>query len=223
MKKQLAISFCLFNLAILNNGATLSAQANSKIILTPIQSPKIAADNTNLSKNILTLQDLPPGFTEAEVGSLKNELTQNKDFKPESVFAYQKNDDKNFQLILGFTMQIPTQLDQNSFDNYLRQGDFAKAFLQGLNDRQMPQFSSPIPLSLGENIGEISAGWLTKGQLENITMRVDMAVFRRGNLGAILMTFYLDGKTPSIEIAEAARKLDRRIIELNPSVQTQPQ
>lgn len=221
MKTQIAVSFCLLNLAIFNNYSTLSAQANSETHFNPIQLTDIAADPTISSKPTLTLQDLPSGFVETDVESFKNQLNQDKQFKPETVFAYQKSDEKQFQLIVGFTIQIATKIDQVSFDNFLRNQDFAQAFIQGLNDKSKPQFSNPVPLALGENIGEISAGWLTKGQVESISMQVDMAIFRRGNLGAVLMTFYLDGDTPSINIADAARKLDSRIIELNPPTSTQ--
>jgi hypothetical protein len=222
MKKQLVVSLCLLNLAILNDGFTLNAKANSGLALNANQPTKIAADLTTSSSAILTLQDLPPGFTAIEVESLKNQLIKEKEFKTENIFAYQKSDDKQFQVILGFTMQIPTRIDQAGFDSSLRQGDFTKAFIEGFNSSKPTQFSSPVPLSLGDNIGEISAGWVTKGKVEDIPMRGDMAIFRRGNLGVVLMTLYLDGDTPSIEIADAARKLDRRIVELNPPTKTQP-
>lgn len=225
MKKQITISLFLVIAAILTDGFTLRAIASSVNALNPIQPRNIVAQSPDLSKAILTLQDLPSGFKDmsAEAESLKKQLNNEKEFKAESVFAFQKSDEKQFQLIVGFTMPMPTRIDQASFDTSIRQQDFAQEFLKGLNEGSKGDFANITPLPLGQNIGDASAGWMTKGQMNGIPMRFEMAVFRRGNLGAMLMILYLEGDSPSIAVADAARKLDSRIVELNPSPATQPQ
>jgi hypothetical protein len=76
---------------------------------------------------------------------------------------------------------------------------------------------------LQDKIGEVSAGWRSQGKLENIIpMNVDMALFRRGQIGVVMATIYLDGAKPTITISEAARKFDSRMMELRPDL-TQPQ
>ena len=227
MKKQITISVFLLICTMLANGFTLKANATRTIALSRTQPTNIAAIPPDLSKAVLTLQDLPSGFTEMSSGleTLKTQLNKVKDFKTESVFAYQKSDSKEFQLILGFTVNIPTRIEQVGFDNGLREGKLGEEVLAGLNSRSNSRgvkFSNPTPIQLGDNIGDVSGGWTIEGEIEGTPMRVDMAAFRRGNLGAILMTFYLDGDTPSIAIADAARKLDNRMVELNPPPPTQP-
>ncbi|WP_449416830.1 hypothetical protein [Phormidium nigroviride] len=225
MKKQLTVLVCLLISAILTDGFTLRAIANSVNALNPIQSRNIVAQGPDLSQAILTLQDLPPGFKDMsdQAESLKKQLNSEKNFKAESVFAFQKSDDQQFQLIVGFTMPMLSRIEQASFDSSIRQQDFAQEFLKGLNEGSQGEFSNITSSPMGENIGDASAKWVTKGQLNGIPMRLEMAVFRRGNLGAMLMILYLDGESPSIAIADAARRLDSRIVELSPVSPTQPQ
>jgi hypothetical protein len=186
--------------------------------------PDPAAD---LSSLVLTLQDLPPGFTEMPsdyVASLRNKLSQGPDFKPGSIFAYQKIDSKvlELQLLIGFTVQLSDPTLQAAFDQAIGEGVFAKAFSQGLNDDKKLQFTPPATLTLQDKIGEVSAGWRTQGKVENIPMNVDLALFRRGQIGVVMATIYLDGTKPTITISEAGRKFDSRMMELKPDL-TQPQ
>ena len=53
-------------------------------------------------------------------------------------------------------------------------------------------------------------------------MNVDLALFRRGQIGVVMATIYLDGTKPTITISEAGRKFDSRMMELRPDL-TQPQ
>lgn len=229
MKKQLTVSVCLVISAILTEGFTLGASANSVTALNQIQPTiqptNIAATTPDLPKAVLTLQDLPSGFKDmsGEAESLKKQLNNSNEVKAENVFAFQKSDDKQFQLIVGFTMPMLSRIEQASFDSSIRQQDFAQEFLKGLNEGSQGDFSNITSSPMGENIGDASAKWVTKGQLNGIPMRLEMAVFRRGNLGAMLMILYLDGESPSIAIADAARRLDSRIVELSPVSPTQPQ
>src|SRR4028119_1199909 len=132
--------------------------------------PDPAAD---LSSLVLTLQDLPPGFTDMSsdyVASLKNRLGKGRDFKPGSVFAYQKMDSKllELQVLIGFTLQLSDRALQAAFDQAIAEGIFAKALSQGLNDDKEFQFTPPATLTLEDKIGEVSAGWGVKGKKEII-------------------------------------------------------
>jgi hypothetical protein len=53
-------------------------------------------------------------------------------------------------------------------------------------------------------------------------MNVDMALFRRGQIGVVMATIYLEGAKPTITISEAGRKFDSRMMQLRPDL-TQPQ
>ena len=227
MKKKVVLLVCLLISAGWGGGfceVSIATQAIDRSNILSADIPEPAAD---LSGLVLTLQDLPPGFTEMPsdyVASLRNKLSQRPEFKPGSIFAYQKIDSKQFelQLLIGFTVQLSDPIQQARFDRAIREGMVAKAVSQGLNSNKESQFTDPGALTLQDKIGEVSAGWRSQGKIENIPMNVDLALFRRGQIGVLMATMYLDGtKKPTITISEAGRKLDSRMMELKPDL-TQP-
>jgi len=227
MKKKVVLLVCLLISAALGGGFCEESIATKAIDSSHILSADIPDPTADLSSLVLTLQDLPPGFTEMSsdyVASLRNKLSQGPDFKPASMFAYQKIDSKLFelQLLIGFTVQLSDPTLQAMFDRASGEGIFAKAFSQGLNDNKELQFTPPATLTLQDKIGEVSAGWRSQGKVENIPMNVDLALFRRGQIGVVMATIYLDGTKPTITISEAGRKFDSRMMELRPDL-TQPQ
>jgi len=227
MKKKVVLLVCLLISAALGGGFCQVSIATKAIDRSHILSADIPDPTADLSSLVLTLQDLPPGFTEMSsdyVASLRNKLSQGPDFKPASIFAYQKIDSKvlELQLLIGFTVQLSDSTLQAMFDRASGEGIFAKAFSQGLNDNKELQFTPPATLTLQDKIGEVSAGWRSQGKVENIPMNVDLALFRRGQIGVVMATIYLDGTKPTITISEAGRKFDSRMMELRPDL-TQPQ
>jgi hypothetical protein len=226
MKKKVVLLVCLLISAGWGGGFCEVSIATKAIDRSNILSADIPDPAADLSSLVLTLQDLPPGFTEMPsdyVASLRNKLSQGPDFKAASVFAYQKIDSKllELQLLIGFTFQLSDPTLQAAFDQGIGEGIFAKAFTQGLNDDKELQFTPPASLTLEDKIGEVSAGWRSQGKVENIPMNVDLALFRRGQIGVVMATIYLDGTKPTITISEAGRKFDR-MMELKPDL-TQPQ
>jgi len=219
MNKKACILACLLISSTFGGGLAKMSIANPGVTRSNTQSADIPEPAGDLSNLVLTLQDLPPGFIEMSSGAakFKNQLS-----KPASDFAYQKIDDKQFQLLIGFTMQLSDAIQQAGFDQAIREGTVAKAFFEGLNSNKESQFTNPTALTLPDNTGEVSAGWTTQGKIENIPMNVDCAIFRRGKIGAFMATIYLDGMKPTITISEAARKLDSRMMELKPDL-TKPQ
>jgi hypothetical protein len=227
MKKKVVLLVCLLMSAAWGGGFCEVSIATKAIDRSNILSADIPDPAADLSSLVLTLQDLPPGFTEMPsdyVASLRNKLSQGRDFKPGSIFAYQKIDSKllELQLLIGFTVQLSDPTVQAAFDQAIGEDIFAKAFSQGLNDDKELQFTPPATLTLQDKIGEVSAGWRSQGKVENIPMNVDLALFRRGQIGVVMATIYLDGTKPTITISEAGRKFDSRMMELKPDL-TQPQ
>jgi hypothetical protein len=227
MKKKVVLLVCLLISAALGGRFCEVSIATKAINRSNILSADIPDPAPDLSSLVLTLQDLPPGFTEMPsdyVASLRNKLSQGPEFKAASIFAYQKIDSKllELQLLIGFTFQLSDPTLQAAFDQGMGEGIFAKAFTQGLNDDKELQFSPPATLTLQDKIGEVSAGWRSQGKVENIPMNVDLALFRRGQIGVVMATIYLDGTKPTITISEAGRKFDSRMMELKPDL-TQPQ
>ena len=227
MKKKVVLLVCLLISAGLGGGFCEVSIATKAIDRSNILSADIPGPVADLSSLVLTLQDLPPGFTEMPsdyVASLRNKLSQRPEFNATSVFAYQKIDSKllELQLLIGFTVQLSDATLQAAFERAIGEGSFAKAFSQGLNDDKELQFTPPATLTLQDKMGEVSAGWRSQGKVENIPMNVDLALFRRGQIGVIMATIYLDGTKPSITISEAGRKFDSRMMKLRPDL-TQPQ
>jgi hypothetical protein len=227
MKKKVVLLVCLLISAGLGGGFCEVSIATKAIDRSNILSADIPEPAADLSSLVLTLQDLPPGFTEMSsdyVASLRNQLSQGPDFKPASIFAYQKIDRKLFelQLLIGFTVQLSDPTQQATFDRAIGEGIVAKAFSQGLNSNKESPFTHPAALTLQDKIGEVSAGWRSQGKIENTPMNVDLALFRRGQIGVFMATIYLDGTKPTITISEAGRKFDSRMMELKPDL-TQPQ
>jgi len=224
MKEKVSVLVCLLIGATLGGGFPELSIANPGVVSSKTQAANISAPAADLSNVVIPLQDLPPGFTEISSGAanFKNQLSQNPDFKPASVFAYRKVDEKQFQLLIGFTTQLSDPMQQAKFDQQIREGTAAKAFSKGLSGNKELQFTNPATLTLQDNTGEVSAGWRSQGKVQNIPMNVDYAIFRRGKIGAFTAIIYLDGTKPTVTISDAARKLDSRMMELKPDL-TKPQ
>jgi hypothetical protein len=227
MKKKFVLLVCLLISAALGGRFGEVSIATPGVDRSKILSADLPTPAPDLSSLVLTLQDLPPGFTEMPsdyVASFKNQLSQIPDFKPASIFAYQKIDSKllELQLLIGFTVQLSDPTLQATFDQASSEGIFAKAFSQGLNGNKESQFTPPATLTLQDKIGEVSAGWRSQGKVENIPVNVDLALFRRGQIGVVMATIYLDGTKPTITISEVGRKFDSRMMELRPDL-THPQ
>jgi len=187
-------------------------------------SADIPAPAADLSGLVLTLRDLPAGFTEMPLATIQKLASGFYSFKPASVFAYQKSDAQPFQVILGFTMQLPNQMDRTQFDAGVREDILAREIFKGLNSSSNTelQFANLTALTLEDKIGEVSRGWTTQGKMPGVTINAEFAVFRRGKIGSFMINMYLDGSKPAVTISEAAGKLDKRIMELKPDL-TQPQ
>jgi hypothetical protein len=224
MKKKLVFLVCLLI------SAGLGSAVGEKSIAIPVRSTNytLSADiptpAPDLSNLVLTLQDLPAGFTEMPPATIQKLVSGLQTLKPASVFAYNKNDDQQFQIVVGFTTQLPNAIDRVQFDAAMREDVFAQGVSKGLNsgNNQEVQFTNLTSLTLEEKIGEVSRGWKTQGKLQGVTMQVEIALFRRGKIGSYLIMMYLDGHKPAVTMSEVAHKLDRRIVELKPDL-TQPQ
>jgi hypothetical protein len=96
-------------------------------------SADIPTPAAELSKLVLTLQDLPAGFREFPTAAFQQLVSRIQSFKPASVFAYNKSDDQQYRVIIGFTMQVPNQIDLAKFDAEIREESFAQELSKGLN------------------------------------------------------------------------------------------
>jgi hypothetical protein len=64
------------------------------------------------------------------------------------------------------------------------------------------------------NIGNESGGITSVIDMWGTPFRIDVVLFRRENVAAVLFVMYFDGETPLVSIQEAAEIFDQRIIEV---------
>jgi hypothetical protein len=181
---------------------------------TPTLTPPTPATPTplaDLSDVVLTLDDLPPGFEAVapeEMGISKESLSQ-EDFTVESLFVFL--DAESIEFVMGFTILLPTRLEQVGFDAGLRQPDFLMDSLIGgmgvteiLEKEELPDL---------KNIGDASTGLTVAVNMEGIPWRMDVAAFRTEPVGAFVFIMYLDGEEPVVTVDVLAERLDARIRE----------
>lgn len=189
-------------------------------IVVEAQTMQTIAQQLDLSKAIITKQDLPSGFTEAspaELAELKQDINQ-EEMTITSFFSFQNENIAQFQLIRGGTILPSGRLAQEDFstvgrENLLRtftrlpqdvSRDFTGINLSFRNIEELPNLN---------NIGEVAAGWTMVSQVLGIPCRLDLAIFRRGRVLAFVMVAYLDGNRSAVPIGDIARKFDSRILE----------
>ena len=110
--------------------ATLTPTLTATPTISPTVTPVSGLD---LSGASFSLEDLPAGFTEmslAELGLTKADLSGD-DFTFEDIFVFLGSDP--LEIIMGFTILLPTQLEQVGFDIDLHQPDILmESFIGGM-------------------------------------------------------------------------------------------
>lgn len=182
------------------------------IIATPTDIPTATAMPRALANAVLTLEDLPSGFEAIslnEFGLSKEDLSV-EGFTVEEIFAFMGNDP--FEMIMGFTTLLPTQLDRAGFDLALGQPEFLMdSFVGGMGATDIQEQKE---LTYLNDIGDASVGFTMVADMGGIPMRMDMVVFRRDMAGAFIFVFYIDGSVPALTVDEVANKLDDRFVEV---------
>lgn len=194
--------------------------------------PNIAAEQPASKQATLTLTDLPPGFTAlppelataiaSRLDSLRQQLGQ-ENLKPENFFAFVNQ--QNFQVVLGFTSQIPDRLAQDNFDTSLK-----KLQQQDAQQRVMSQLQEKLKTFGGikvtefntlpefNNVANASTGMALGLDVQGQPLRLDFTAFRRNTVGAFTAVMYPKSKQPAIALGDLAQKLDGKIVQLSPSL-----
>ncbi|HEY9673476.1 MAG TPA: hypothetical protein V6D11_18680 [Waterburya sp.] len=238
MAKRISWSVCLL-VGVLVAGAP----AQAAIVTAPTVSQPPLTAQPSITKTLnpivaepstpvlaaLTVEDLPPGFTElppeiaASIASRLEVLQQQigpGNLKPENFFAFVNP--QNFQIVLGFTAKLPNQAEQSRFDGSLKQLTEPEVQQRTLNllQEQLKAFGQvkvteyrPIPElnTLANASTGITLGLEMRGQ----PLRLDLAAFRRNATGAFTGVIYANGAKPLVGVGDVAQKLDRRIEQLS--------
>jgi hypothetical protein len=218
--------------AAADNNATLTAQAptgtatftpsptaSATPTLTPTSTPTPTPTITNtpeptlttkqiVSSMALTLDDLSPGF---EVLPAEQILPMEQAYgEGASGFGFQ--DPRSSQVVMGVLMPVIARVDQKQFDSLMPQMLQSAAVGVGAD-------SNAEPLSVLDEVGEAREGTSAVAKIGSLSLRYDIVVFRRGEVGALIFLVYPDGDEPAMTVADLSRVLDERIqssLEANP-------
>jgi hypothetical protein len=155
---------------------------------------------------VLTLEDLPPGFTEMPetmMGDLGAQLG-GQGLQVEGVYAFLNLE--AVEVVMGFTVAVPGTLDQAGFDVLAANPELLAGFVGvGMGAEGEPEFE---PLTGLEGIGDTAVG--VTMPVEDQGMRADMVLFRRGELGFMLFVLYPEDSESLVSVIELAQVLDER-------------
>ncbi|MCH7480090.1 MAG: hypothetical protein IIC79_01735 [Chloroflexi bacterium] len=170
-----------------------------------------------LSEIRLSVEDLPAGFIviKPEDFGFSTELLSVEGFQVAGVFAFLEL--VNTQIVIGFTVDIPTPLEMIGFDLGLQQPGFlVDAFIGGLAGADILEQESLADLN---DVGDSSTGVTILVDFDGIEMRFTMIVFRRGSAAAFLLLMHPDGTDPTVDIEKLANKLDALLVVYNASLE----
>jgi uncharacterized RDD family membrane protein YckC len=162
----------------------------------------------DLSEVVLTSQDFPQGFLELSVDQFGLEVGQpdEEGLVIESGFALLSTEP--FEMIYGFTYLLPNKSEQVSFDRDMQLADvFAGMGAEGASILEQPQLLDV------KVVGDASKGFTIVMDEEGVAVRLDMVLFRRDVVGAIVCVMYEDSEVPVVTVDDATRKLYDYIIE----------
>lgn len=177
---------------------------------TPLPTRTVAPSPTPLvdpDKITLNLSDLPDGFEIVDPDDLGlNENLSLLQLEPSATFSFVNGD--QFEIIFGFTTILKNSLERSQFDlNFTDQESFNEDLVFLFSDMGEAEVETLAGL---ENIGEKALGAALF--IPDEGLHLDMIIFRRDIVGAIVYTLYLDGQEPVITIQEVAQKLDQNFI-----------
>jgi len=205
---------------------SLGCQIASQAAPDPISAPTIAPTSSNpptqeptptpiqeldISSAVLTLEDLPPGFEEFSPQDLGMSLEDFSDeaFQPAEVFIF--INPQNFQMVFGFNFLLTKKIDRVAFDTGVSNPETTiPAIVSGMGSENIQDEQLLEGL---EDIGEKQIGMTMVSNTEGMSTQVDVMMFRRDVVGAMLMSMIMEGGTPNITIHELGLKLDQNIKE----------
>lgn len=166
---------------------------------------------SNISTARISLDELPAGFKEIPTDKiLEEEKASGKEaYLPDVIFAF-VNPDK-FQVIFGMNYLLDTVTKRLSFNALLKDSestlkDFAGAMGgKNIRDEQV--------LEGLDALGEKQAAATMLANLEDIPMRVDGILFKRDNIGSMILSMTMEGESPNISLRELGKLLDQHIQE----------
>jgi hypothetical protein len=187
----------------------------STITPTPTNTPTVTPTvQPDLSQTTLTLDDFPAGFEVVPTKDcgISKETLGIDSIEIKSIFCFLKA--KPFEMIYGFTALLPTRLMQAAFDARLRQPELKETFIEGMGKEVKILEKKDLPEQ--KDIGDASVGFTILADDHGFPTCMDLILFRRKEVAAIVWVVYLNRDAPIVTIDGIARKLDARIIQVFP-------
>jgi hypothetical protein len=184
---------------------------------TPKETPP-SNKNTLPETQIITREDLPPGFEEDLL--LKNFMEKSmSSMKGQfSAFAFGKNQ-KSRILLMGVIQELPpfsTQKEKEDFDKFMQTDFLANIFVSSLT-RPGETVPKPEPLTLTKKFGDAAKGWTTQTKIKDVSSRLDVVTFRREQFFGFVVFMYMNEIKETLNISDIAGKMDQRLMTIKPT------
>ncbi|MEW6031208.1 MAG: hypothetical protein ACOYZ8_04940 [Chloroflexota bacterium] len=186
---------------------------------TPTNTPVPTATPTplpDISAMVLTEADLPKGFKVYKPRT--SNPNEGEDDPTVNRFALEY--DKSFyQFVIGFTTLLSDEIRITVYSAALEEPETALDLFVGmLGEGTRIVEKTALPGYEYKDVGEdrMQVRMLIQAPRSNSLEKLDGIIFRRGNIGAILLTTYPEDYKPIINIHDLAVLLDQKIIENAP-------
>jgi hypothetical protein len=211
MKSVLQIVFCLLTSSIIIVDIPVQA-LTAKNFIYIVQNQNIS-ELPDLSRAVISLEDLPPGFKE----------TENSISKRKVKLSFLRENNISLQFILSQTSLLSdrfeevrlklTQAHWQQLREHLKQC-FYKVNNDGSLEKEFGTHFLVLEsreLTIPNDVGNISLGQSSLVKISAAPFRMDTVMFIRGRVMAYVVVLYLEDDVDAVPIIDLARKLDYRI------------
>ncbi|MGQ9627549.1 MAG: hypothetical protein ACUVV0_11670 [Anaerolineae bacterium] len=157
-------------------------------------------------------EDFPEGFeqvTPEDLGMDETALTEGE-YEIEGFFAYANPAPELFEVVIGFTMPPEGKLQEIGVEALFENPQ--PLFDQVLGSIEELEAAKAEEQPMLELIGDKAKAFKVKATMNGISLGVDLLLFTRGPVVAFLMTMYPEGQKFLVDLGEAGKKFDQRII-----------
>jgi hypothetical protein len=175
---------------------------------TPTVAPEALPD---ISEARIAMSELPAGFEEipTDENTLGPTTSGEDEFQPKAIFLYANKD--KFQMIFGMNFLLNKALDRVGFDLALGQPETTlKEFTNVMGGQNVRDQKILDGL---DGVGETQIAMTMLADVKEIPMRVNVAMFRRGIAGGMILSMTLEGEPENISLQELGTLFDQHIQE----------
>ena len=228
MLKKLPLTLCLLT-GVIFSGTIVRAAIQQRIVQSGITEPansQIIAQQTSLSAATLTVEDLPTGFQQLPPVLVSQFAGQFEAFSqqlalgnlnPENFFAFVNP--ATFQVVLGFTGDVPEQSEQMNFDTNIQklndpqtQEQMVDLLTEKLKEFGGVQIENYASMPEMKTVADASAGMTMLVNMQGQPLRLDIASFRRNDVVVFTGVLYPNEQESLVQVGDLVKKLDKRIV-----------